>query len=77
MVISNESEYIELLAQIVYIVALKVVIDIPEIIPLLELITMFEGNSGLDSQLVISPPEVKGTSGEKLSLTVIFRLLVK
>ena len=44
--ISNESEYTELLAQIVYNEALKVVIAIPEITPLLGLSNMFGGNSG-------------------------------
>ena len=74
---SNESEYTELLAQIVYKEALNVVIDMPEIIPLLGLSIMLVGKSGLDSQLVIAPPEVTGTSGMKLSFTVIFRLFVK
>ena len=46
IVISNESEYTELLAQIVYNDALNVVIAIPEITPLLGLSNMFDGNSG-------------------------------
>ena len=43
---SKESEYTELLPQMVYNVALKVVVAIPEITPLPGLSTMSEGKSG-------------------------------
>ena len=72
----NNPEYAELFAHMVYVVALNMVVAIPETTPVELFNSILNGRLGLTSQPVISPPEVNGTSGVKLWLTVIYNSFV-
>ena len=60
---SKDPEYAELFAQMVYVLALKVVVAIPDITPVEALNSIARGKEGYISQLIMSPPDVTGTRG--------------
>ena len=47
----------------VYVLALKVVVAIPDITPVEALNSIARGKEGYISQLIMSPPDVTGTRG--------------